>query len=132
MQDRLPITAAIVLFTFTSAASAATCDRVCLLDQAKQFNANMLAHTTEKIPLVPGARIFENTKAIALMGSRWSTIKQIRSQGVYTDAAKGNVIEHVAAENADGKIVYIGTRLKIADGRISEVEINFDDRANVN
>jgi len=36
---------------FTSLASAATCDRTCLLEQAKQFNANMLAHTTDKIAL---------------------------------------------------------------------------------
>ncbi len=42
------------------------------------------------------------------------------------------LIEHVAAENADGKIVYIRTRLKVVEGKISEVEINFDDRANVN
>jgi hypothetical protein len=132
MQSHSPVIAAILLFTSASLACAATCDRACLLDQAKQFNANMLAHTTESIPLVPGAKIFENTKAIALTASRWSTIKQIRSQGVYADAAKGNVIEHIAAENADGKTVYIGTRLKVADGKISEVEINFDDRANVN
>jgi hypothetical protein len=132
MQNRVPIAATIALFAFTSLAAAATCDRACLLDQAKQFNVNMLAHTTEKIPLTSSAKIFENTKAIALTESRWSTIKQIRSQGVYADVVRGNVIEHVAAENADGKTVYIGTRLKVADGKISEVEINFDDRANVN
>jgi hypothetical protein len=77
MQDRLPITATIALFAFSSVATAGTCDRVCLLDQAKQFNANMLAHTTEKIPLVPSAKIFENIKAIALTERRWSTIQQI-------------------------------------------------------
>jgi hypothetical protein len=116
----------------SAATSAPACDRACLLDQAKQFNANMLAHATENIPLAPGAKIFENTRAITLAESRWSTIRQLRSQGVYTDAVKGNVIEHVAAENADGKIVYLGTRLKVTDGKISEVEINFDDRPNVN
>jgi hypothetical protein len=38
----------------TGLASASTCDRTCLLEQAKQFNANMLAHTTERIPLAIG------------------------------------------------------------------------------
>jgi len=51
---------------------------------------------------------------------------------VYADPIRGNVIEHVAAENTAGKTVYIGTRLTVADGQIAEVEINFDDRANVN
>ena len=44
---------AFALFTSTSLASATTCDRACLLEQAKQFNANVLAHTPQKIPLAP-------------------------------------------------------------------------------
>ena len=116
----------------TKAASVAPCDRACLLEHAEQFNANMLAHTTAKIPLGPNAQIRENTKAIALADSRWSGVARILSEGVYADALKGNVIEHVAGQTADGKMVYIGTRLKLVDGQITEVEINFDDRPNVN
>jgi hypothetical protein len=113
-------------------AAGATCDRACLLQQAAQFNSNMLAHTTGKIPLADGAEIRENTKAISLEASKWSAVKQIRSEGVYTDSVLGNVIEHVAAETDAGKIVYVGTRLKVADSRITEVEINFDDGPRVN
>lgn len=120
------------LFAFSALASAQTCDRDCLLDQAKQFNANMLAHTADKIPLAPNVQIRENTKLIALADSKWSGVKKMLSEGVYADAIKGNVIEHVAAETAGGKPVYIGTRLKLVDGKITEVEINFDDGSNVN
>ncbi len=89
MQNPFVIATAILTFAAFGTASATTsCDRACLLDQAKQFNANMLAHTTGKIALAPGARIFENTKAVTLTDSKWSTIRQIRSQGVYTDAVK--------------------------------------------
>jgi hypothetical protein len=124
---------AIALFFFNPLASAASnCNRACLLAQAKQFNSAMLAHTTEKIPLAAGAQIRENTKAIALTESRWMNVKQVLSEGVYADPVKGNVIEHVAGETADGKPVYIGTRLKVVDGKIKEVEINFDDSARVN
>jgi hypothetical protein len=124
--------AAIALFVLSHVASAATCDRACLLEQAKQFNANMLAHTTEKVPLAANANIRENTKAIALADSRWTGVTKILSDGVYADPISGNVIEHVAAETASGKTVYIGTRLKVVDGKIKEVEINFDDSARVN
>jgi hypothetical protein len=123
--------AAILAFSFGRAV-AATCDRACLLQQAAQFNSNMLAHTTNKIPLAPGAEIRENTKTISLDASKWSTIKRIRSQGVFSDSVLGNVVEHVAAETDAGKIVYIGTRLKVAGGKITEVEINFDDGPQVN
>jgi hypothetical protein len=123
---------AIAVLALSGTASAATCERACLLNQARQFNSNMLAHTTEKIPLAPTVQIRENTKAIALADSRWSGVKQILSQAVYADTVKENVIEHVAAETVAGKTVYIGTRLKVAEGKITEVEINFDDRPNVN
>src|SRR4051795_2043812 len=113
-------------------AAGATCDRACLLQQAAQFNSNMLAHTTGKIPLADAAEIRENTKAISLEASKWSSVKQIRSEGVYADPVLSNVIEHVAAETVAGKIVYIGTRLKVADSKITEVEINFDEGPRVN
>jgi hypothetical protein len=120
------------LFALSALASAEMCNRACLLEQAKQFNANMLVHTAEKIPLAPNVQIRENTKAIALADSKWSGVKKILSGGVYADAIKGNVIEHVAAETNSGKTVYVGTRLKVADGKITEVEINFDDGPRVN
>ena len=120
------------LFALGALASTQMCNRDCILDQAKQFNANMLAHTTEKIPLSPEVQIRENTKLIALADSKWSGVKKILSEGVYADPIKGNVIEHVAAETNNGKNVYIGTRLKVADGKITEVEINFDDGPRVN
>ena len=124
--------AATVFFVLTQAAMAATCDRACLLEQAKQFNAAMLGHTPDRIQLANGAQIRENTKAIALGDSRWIGVTKILSEGVYADPVLGNVIEHVAAETTAGKPVYIGTRLKVANGKIVEVEINFDDGPRVN
>jgi len=124
--------AAAALFILTQAARATTCDRACLLEHAKQFNADMLGHTPEKIQLADGAQIRENTKAIALGESRWMGVTKVLSEGIYADPVLGNVIEHVAAETTAGKPVYIGTRLKVANGKITEVEINFDDGPRVN
>src|SRR3984885_15476181 len=101
MQNRV-LAIAVILVLLSRGASAATCDRACLLEQATQFNANMLAHATEVIPLGPNAQLRENTKTIALADSKWSTVKVIRSEGVYADPIKGNVIEHVAAETVGG------------------------------
>lgn len=137
---KLPITlkttrwacTAIVFAFSTLGASAATCDRGCLLKQAEQFNTEMLAHTPTKLPLASSVQIRENTKAITLDASRWCGVKKIRSEGVYADPTLGNVIEHVAAETDAGKVVYIGTRLKVANARITEIEINFDDGPRVN
>jgi hypothetical protein len=130
-RNSLAVTA-IAFFALTRVASAQSCDRACLLMQAKQFNAAMLGHTTEKIQLAADVQIRENTKAVALGNSRWIGATKILSEGVYADPVLGNVIEHVAAETASGKTVYIGTRLKVVGGKIKEVEINFDDGPRVN
>ncbi len=124
--------AATAILVLAPAALAATCDRACLLEHAKQFNADMLGHFPEKIQLAGGAQIRENTKTIALGDSRWLGVAKILSEGAYADPVLGNVIEHVAAETTLGKPVYIGTRLKVANGKITEVEINFDDGPRVN
>ena len=121
-----------IAMSLGQAAMAATCDRACLLQYAETFNRDILAHTPGKLPLAPEVQIRENTKPIALDASRWTSVKQIRSRGVYADPVLGNVIEHVAAEEDGGKIVYIGTRLKVADGKITEIEINFDDGPRIN
>jgi hypothetical protein len=124
--------AATAFLVLAPAALATTCDRACLLAQVKRFDAAMLAHTPEKIQLANGAQIRENTKALALGDSRWIGVTKILSEGVYADPVLGNVIEHVAAETTAGKPVYIGTRLKVIEGKIAEVEINFDDSPKVN
>ena len=122
----------IALFFLSRLAFAANCDRACLLEQAKQFNAAMLAHTPEKISLATDAQIRENTKAITLGDSRWMKVVKVLSEGVYADPNLGNVIEHVTGQTADGKAIYIGTRLKVVDGNIKEVELNVDDSSRVN
>jgi hypothetical protein len=130
----LPKTAllALTVFALSRLVSAATCDRACLLEQAKLFNAAMLAHSPDKISLAPDVQIRENTKAIALGDSRWMKMAKVLSEGVYDDPNLENVIEHVTGLTADGKPVYIGTRLKVVEGKITEVEINFDDSPRVN
>ncbi len=123
---------AAAIFVLSNVASAATCNRGCLLEKAKQFNAAMLDHAPQKIQLASDVRIRENTKAITLADSKWIGVTKILSEGVYADPILENVIEHVTAETAPGKTVYIGTRLKVVNGGIKEVEINFDDSARVN
>jgi hypothetical protein len=123
---------ALTVFAFSRLVSAATCDRACLLEQAKLFNAAMLAHSPGKISLATDVQIRENTKAIALGDSRWMKVAKLLSEGVYADSNLENVIEHVSGQTTDGKPVYIGTRLKVVEGKITEVEINFDDSPRVN
>jgi hypothetical protein len=107
---------ALAAFAFSTLGQAATCDRTCLLEEAKQFDAAMLGHTPEKIHLANGVQIRENTKVIALGESRWIGVTKILSEGVYADPVLGNAIEHVAAETTTGKpgTLARGSRLRTA------------------
>ena len=92
----------------------------------------MIGRTPEKVQLPSDARILENAKAIILGDSKWMGATKILSEGLYADPILGNAIEHVTGQTASGNAVYIGTRLKVVDGKIKEVEINFDDSDRVN
>ncbi len=93
--------AALAVFGASNTVFAATCDRACLLDQAKQFNAAMLAHTPEKIQLAPDAQTRENTKAITLADSKWSIVKEILSEGVYNFSFKPRIRFHDGRQPVD-------------------------------
>src|SRR4029078_5913328 len=68
----------------------------------------------------------------ARVAGRSPTLPRLRAEAADADVSKGNVIEHVAGETADGRTVYVGTRLKVAGCKITEVELNFHDRPDVN
>ena len=73
--------------------------------------------------------MYENIKPTALGASRWQTVNEIKSMISFPDAQTGNVVSRVAATNKDGAIFYIGTRLKVVDKKITEVETSFNERA---
>lgn len=120
------------LFAFPLLASATACDRACLLKHAERFNSAMLRKSPLDVELSRGAQVRENAEPVALANSKWAAVQRILSKGVFADPVSGNVIEHVVGQTAEGKTVYIGTRLKIAGDKVSEVEINFDDSDRVN
>ena len=110
-------------------ATKTACDRACLNGVMDGYVKAMAAHTPAAVPLATGAIIRENTKAIALDASAWQTIAAIKSITNFADPQTGNIVSRVAAETKDGKLAYIGTRLKVAGKRITEIETSFNDRA---
>ena len=126
------VTLAAAILLAASPARAQTtggsCDRVCLTGVMDTYLTAMAAQTPEKVPLAPGAIIFENIKPIALNASRWQNVTGLKSTTSFADPQTGNIVSRAAATNKDGAILYIGTRLKVTGKKIAEVETSFNER----
>ena len=123
--------AAAILLAASPARAQATggsCDRVCLTGVMDTYLTAMAGQTPEKVPLAPGAIIFENIKPIALNASRWQNVTGLKSTTSFADPQTGNIVSRAAATNKDGATVYIGTRLKVTGKKIAEVETSFNER----
>jgi hypothetical protein len=110
----------------TSAASdapqGAACDRACLDGIAEQYLAAMVAHDPSKAPLAPGARYTENGVELPLPDGLWRTAQSVGSYRLFvTDPHQGSV-GFFAKVQENGAPVLVGTRLKVVNGRITEME----------
>jgi hypothetical protein len=67
--------AVVALFAFSGAAQS--CDRACLLQQAKQFNENMPAHTTERIQEGDSGRAIQINEIFKILNGRVRMVDNI-------------------------------------------------------
>ncbi len=101
-----------------------SCSRECLSKVMAGFKSDALAK--KPIALAPAAEVRENMEVTTLEKSAWKDVKTIRSTVLIADAVTGNVVSRDGVEMNDGKPAYLSTRLRVAGGAISEVEISSD------
>ena len=104
------------------AASAASCDRACLQGVAEQYLSAMVAHDPAEAPLARGARYTENGVELSLPDGLWRTVDKVGGYRLYVADPQGQSIGFLAKAQENGAPVLVGTRLKVVDGRITEME----------
>jgi len=108
--------------SMATAAAAPDCDRACMEGVAEKYLAGMLAHDPSKAPLARRVRYTENAVELPLPDGLWRTVE---SFGVYrlfvTDPKEGSIGFFVKAQE-NGAPVLVGTRLKIVNKQITEIE----------
>ncbi len=110
------------LLAFLNPAVAQTCDRDCLKGMLTRYLNAVVAHDPKGLPLAPDVRFTENTQEMKLGEGLWKTAGALGTfrQDVL-DVRQGVAGTHVTL-NEDGKTVLLQVRLKIAAGKISEVD----------
>jgi len=112
----------VFLMLFAVEANAADCDRVCLKDMMTTYLNALVARDPSKAPLASNVRFTEDSKDLKVGDGFWKTATKLGDyrQDVI-DVKEQTVLSHVIVEES-GKPAKYTARLKVADGKISEIE----------
>ncbi|MDR6145818.1 hypothetical protein QE363_001611 [Sphingomonas sp. SORGH_AS870] len=103
-------------------AARSGCDRGCLLDMTNRYLLALEAHDAARLPLAPGAMVYENGRPGRLDDGVWKDATIITGRSTIVDPEAGQAIFFGIVRRKDaGQALYVA-RLKVADGRITEVE----------
>jgi hypothetical protein len=112
----------------TEAASASAapqgpaCDRQCLADIADQFLTALAARNAAALPLAEQVRYTENGQELALTDGLWGTASEVgKYRQIFADS-RGDQVGLYASLRENGFAILLATRLKLAGGRITEIE----------
>jgi hypothetical protein len=120
--------AAIPRVVTSTRSNAASCDRACLEGWVDRYFAAVVADNPSAVPLAQRVRFTENGQVLPVGEGLW---KSMKSPGKYrlavADPEAGQIalITTVVEDNADptqGTPALMALRLKVADGRITEIE----------
>ena len=113
----------LVMLAGTPAAGlAAQCDRACLQGIAETYLGAMLAHDPARAPLAAKVRYTENGVELTLPDGLWRTVDKLGSYRLYVADPEGQSIGFFAKTAENGAPALVGTRLKIEDGKITQIE----------
>lgn len=110
------------LLLLASSSFAQDCDRACLKNTVDQYLDALIKHDTALLPLAPMVRFTEDHNDAAVGAGTWKSIERLGTfrQDVL-DPQTGNAGVHVLAYE-NGMPVLIATRLKVAGGKVTEIE----------
>ncbi len=108
--------------TAAAVTNTSPCDRACLRDIAEDYLAAMLTHTPGKAPLALNARYTENGVDLTLPDGLWRTLDKLGTYRLYVVDPQERMIAFLAKGLENGAPVLIGTRLRVINHQITEME----------
>jgi len=114
---------AVILLASVGLASGATCDRECLRGYITEYLTALVVHNPGSLPVASDVRFTEDTKEMKLGQSPlWSNASRLRPYRLDILDVRQGVAAALAVVEESGMPVMLVLRLKVADGKISEVE----------
>jgi hypothetical protein len=100
----------------------ATCNRACLTGLVDTYLTALAANTPAAVPLAPNAKITSNGKAVKLAEAFWDSAEKTVYRFDIVNERLGDTGTEAVILNADGSKTMYMVRLKVAAGKIAEVE----------
>jgi hypothetical protein len=98
------------------------CDRACLRAIAERYLTAVVAHDPQQAPLSVNARYTENGVELHLPDGLWRTLGKVGSYRLTVADPEGRSIGFFAKGLENGAPVLIGTRLRVMNHQITEME----------
>lgn len=107
---------------FAVEANAADCDRACLKNMMTTYLNALVAQDPSKAPLAANVRFTEDSKDLKVGEGFWKTATKVGDyRQDFIDVKEQVVASHVIVEES-GKPAKFTARLKVANGKITEIE----------
>jgi hypothetical protein len=104
------------------AATAADCDRACLKNTMTTYLNALVAQNPSKAPLASNVRFTEDSKDLKVGEGFWKTATKLGDyRQDFIDVKDQVIASHVIVEES-GKPAMFTARLKVANGKITEIE----------
>ena len=123
MRTRIALFAAALAVAASGAISAkADCNRACLTGFIDTYLKALAANTPGTVPLAPDAKVTINGRAVTLDQAFWDGAERTVYRFDIVNERLGDTGTEAVLLNADGSKTMYMVRLKVLDGRITEVE----------
>ncbi|MGH8219372.1 MAG: hypothetical protein ACREUT_12550 [Steroidobacteraceae bacterium] len=99
------------------------CNRACLDHLVDSYLAALVAHEPSRVPIASDARFVENTKPMMPGEGLWKTASGVpTSFKIYVPDPVAEQVGFLGVMQEDGKPIELALRLKLVNGRITEME----------
>ncbi len=114
---------AVTVAVLGAAVAAQACDRACMTALVDQYLAALVRHDPSGLPLSPGVRFTENTAEIKVGDGLWVGASEAPTTfKIYAvDPSSSQVAFYGVMKELDKPLI-IALRLKVIDGKITEIE----------
>jgi hypothetical protein len=114
--------AAVLAIVALDAQSKPACNRACLTGVVDTYLNALTANNAAAVPLAPNAKITLNGKVVKLADAFWASADKAVYRFDIVNERLGDTGTEAVIQNADGSKTMYMVRLKVAGGKISEVE----------
>jgi hypothetical protein len=122
MRTRALFVTAALLAGSASTSAAADCNRVCLTGFVDIYLNALTANRPAAVPLATNAKVTNNGRLVKLDQAFWDGAERTVYRFDIVNERRGDTATEAVVLNADGSKTMYFVRLKVLDGRVTEVE----------